>query len=112
MNTPLPGPLATGQQPYGGSPIARFVQFRRERWQRLSALLDRATAPRSSLAVAELDQLIRLYRQTSGDLAIAQRDFPGDRLVLFLNQLVSRAYGVIYREPPAPLSQLRRFFVR
>ena len=32
--------------------------------------------------------------------------------MLFLNQLVSRAYGVIYREPPAPLSQLRRFFVR
>ena len=62
--------------------------------------------------MAELDQLIRLYRQTSGDLAIAQRDFPGDRLVLFLNQLVSRAYGVIYQEPPAPLSQLRRFFVR
>lgn len=92
--------------------IERFVARRRARWERLSALINRATSPRSNLSVDELDELARLYRQVTGDLALARRDFPEDRATLFINQLVTRAHGVIYRDPPAPLSQLRRFFAR
>jgi uncharacterized membrane protein SpoIIM required for sporulation len=97
------------------SPIERFVGRRRPRWERLSALLDRATgvsSPRGTLSVEELNELVQLYRQATTDLAIAQRDFPGDRVALFLNQLVGRGYAVIYREPPAAASRLRRFFTR
>jgi uncharacterized membrane protein SpoIIM required for sporulation len=90
--------------------IEGFVARRRARWERLSSLLDRAGSPRSSLTVEELDELARLYRQATGDLAIARRDFPDDRSTLFVNQLVTRAHGILYREAPAPLSQLKRFF--
>lgn len=98
------------------SPIDRFVIGRRARWERLADLLDRATKARPGrrdpLAVDDLDELIRLYRQTTTDLAIARREFGQDRVTLVLNQLVARAYGYIYREPPTPLSRLRRFFAR
>lgn len=92
--------------------IERFVSRRRARWERLGALLDRTASARQPLSIDELDELARLYRQTAADLAVARRDFPDDQTTLFLNQLLARAHGVVYRDPPAPLSRLRRFFVR
>lgn len=90
--------------------IERFVANRRAHWERLSSLLSRARSPRGALSVDELDELARLYRQTTSDLAIARRDFPNDGTTQFVNELVARAYGYIYRDPPAPLAALRRFF--
>lgn len=90
--------------------IERFVSNRRPRWERLSVLLDRAASMRHSLSVDEMDEMARLYRQATGDLAVARRDFPRDPATAFVNQLVARGHSIIYREPPAPLSRLRRFF--
>jgi uncharacterized membrane protein SpoIIM required for sporulation len=90
--------------------IERFVANRRARWERLGSLLNRAHSPRSGLSVDELDELARLYRQTTSDLAVARRDFPHDGTTQFINELVARAYGYIYRGPPTPLAALRRFF--
>jgi uncharacterized membrane protein SpoIIM required for sporulation len=67
---------------------------------------------RRRLAVDELEELARLYRQTTGDLAVARRDFPDDGSTLYVNQLVARAHAVIYREAPSPLSRLKDFFLR
>ena len=92
--------------------IDGFIARRRARWERLSALLDRAGSASNPLDVDELDELARLYRQATGDLAIARRDFPDDQATLFVNQLVTRAHSILYREPPAPFSRLARFFAR
>ena len=91
--------------------IEGFVARRRGRWERLTALLDRVRSPRHPASVDELDELAVLYRRTTGDLAIARRDFPNDRSTLFINQLVARAHAIIYRERPAPLRRLRRYFM-
>src|SRR5262249_39046148 len=71
---------------------------------------DRLRSPRQPLSVDELDELATLYRRTTGDLAIARRDFPDDRSTRFVNQLVTRAHAIIYRERPASLRRFRRFF--
>ena len=92
--------------------IENFVARRRARWERLSALLDRANSARNPLTIAELDELARLYRRATGDLAVARRDFPTDRATQFVNQLVARAHSILYREPPAPWRRLRHFFTR
>src|SRR6476469_5830867 len=89
--------------------IEGFVAHRRGRWERLSALLDRARS-RRTLSVDELDEMAVLYRRATGDLAIARRDFPTDRATLFVNQLVTRGHAIIYRERPASLRRLGRFF--
>lgn len=97
--------------PSRASPIDRFVAQRRERWERLATLLERATTARSlPLSIDELDELLRLYRLTTTDLALARREFPGDRITLLVNQLVARTYGYVYRDVPSPISQLRRFY--
>jgi uncharacterized membrane protein SpoIIM required for sporulation len=91
--------------------IEGFVARRRSRWERLTALLDRMRSPNQPLSVDELDELAALYRRTTSDLAIARRDFPGDRSTFFINQLVARAHAIIYRERPAPFRRLRRYFM-
>ncbi len=90
--------------------IEGFVARRRERWERLSALLDRAASARHTLSVDELDELAVLYRRAVSDLAIARRDFPDDRSTQFVNQLVTRGHAVIYRERPASWRRFRYFF--
>ena len=54
---------------------------------------------------------MRLYRQITADLAVAQRDFPGIWLTGLLNQLVTRAHAAIYRHAPEPLARLRQFYL-
>jgi len=55
-------------------------------------------------------ELAYLYRRAAADLAIARRDFPGDRLALYLNQLVARAHAVVYRSEAGEWRGIITFF--
>ncbi len=55
-------------------------------------------------------ELAYLYRRAAADLAIARRDFPGDRLALYLNQLVARAHAVVYRSEAGEWRGIVTFF--
>lgn len=74
-----------------------FVNLKHASWQRLTALLDRARADMSGLSAEELQELGRLYRQVTSDLAIARRDFPHHAVSDYLNSLVARGHGQLYR---------------
>ena len=77
--------------------LERFVGERQADWARLEALLGRVQGGNlRSLAADDLEELTRLYRLAASDLARARRDFPGDRVVAYLNRLVSQAYAVVY----------------
>ncbi len=79
-------------------PIDRFIKERKTVWQRLEellALLDRMTLRR--LHREEVRELGRIYRRTASDLAIARAESRDPRLVNYLNSLVIRAHGRIYR---------------
>lgn len=84
----------------------QFVQARQTDWRRLEQLLQRA---QHRLTPAEVTQLGQLYRAITSDLALAQRDFPNQRVTDFLNQLVARAHAVIYRGEPLSLQRLGHF---
>ncbi|WP_448336923.1 stage II sporulation protein M [Chloroflexus aurantiacus] len=73
------------------------IRQRSTAWQRLEELIDRARGGIAQLSAAELQELGQLYRQTCTDLAIARRDYPDHLLTTYLNQLVARAHGVVYR---------------
>lgn len=78
--------------------VDQFVRARQERWQRLEQLVSRTSATRlRGLSGSEVLELGRLYRQTTSDLAISQRDFPGDRVTVYLRRLVGQAYPQVYR---------------
>ena len=64
----------------------------------------------TTLTPADLGDLGRLYRVATSDLAIAQRDFPGQRVTVYLNGLVARAHAVIYRSEPLQGRRIVRFY--
>jgi uncharacterized membrane protein SpoIIM required for sporulation len=94
-------------------PIDRFIKERRTVWQRLEELLellDRMTLRR--LHREEVRELGRIYRRTASDLAIARAESRDPRLVNYLNSLVIRAHGRIYRADAQGGRRIRDFFAR
>src|SRR5213595_1483883 len=93
-------------------PIDRFINERKKAWLRLEELLqslDRMTLRR--LKRDEVRELGRIYRRTSSDLAIARAESRDPRLVNYLNSLVIRAHGRIYRAESAEgRRRIRHFF--
>lgn len=76
-----------------------FVQRREPAWQRLSILCDKADAGATRLRGEELTEFVRLYRQAAADLAEVRSQSANLELTAFLNALVGRAYGILYRRP-------------
>jgi uncharacterized membrane protein SpoIIM required for sporulation len=89
-----------------------LYQTRQADWQRLTHLLDRAERQLTGLKPTEMQELGRLYRAATSDLAVAQRDFPEHRVALYLNQLVGRAHGIIYRGEPLATRRIVQFVTR
>jgi uncharacterized membrane protein SpoIIM required for sporulation len=75
----------------------RFVVERQGDWARLESLISRVQIGQlRALSAGELEEMTRLYRLAASDLARARRDFPGDRVVSYLNRLVSSSYSHVY----------------
>src|SRR3954471_12542689 len=94
-------------------PIDRFINERKNVWQRLEELLqllDRMTLRK--LHREEVKELGRIYRRTASDLAIARAESRDPRLVNYLNSLVIRAHGRIYRADAQGGKRIRLFFTR
>ena len=87
-----------------------FIAAKRPSWQRLEALLGKARQGRlAGLDADELYELGRLYRQATSDLAVARRDWPSHQVLVYLNTLVGRAHGEIYREEATTWRRIRDF---
>lgn len=88
-----------------------FVARRRDDWNRLEDLLARASGGRlNGLAPAQVLMLAALYRRATADLARAQRDWPGEPVHRYLNGLVARGHGVVYRRGGELLQRIRAFY--
>src|SRR5881227_4012152 len=91
----------------------RFINERKRAWQQLEdllTLLDRMSLRR--LQREEVRELGRIYRRTASDLAIARAESRDPRLVNYLNSLVIRAHGRIYRADAEGGKRLREFFTK
>ncbi len=79
------------------SALERFVAERQGDWTRLEGLVSQVQTGRvRALSANDLEEMTRLYRLAASDLARARRDFPGDRMVSYLNRLVSSSYSSVY----------------
>lgn len=83
----------------------RFIEIRKSDWERLTALIEKTT-----LTSAEVEEVGALYRATTSDLSVAQRDFPRSEITNYLNQLTAKAHSTVYRAEPFSAKQFRRFF--
>src|SRR5256885_17238379 len=94
-------------------PQDRFISNRKQAWQRLEDLLKLLdTASLRRLRREEVRELGRIYRRTASDLAIARAESRDPRLVNYLNSLVIRAHGRIYRADAQGGKRIRKFFTR
>lgn len=76
-----------------------FIEKRKANWKRLEELIEQARSMHGlrRLSRDEVRELGRSYRRAATDLAIARVESRDQRLVNYLNNLVIRAHGMIYR---------------
>jgi uncharacterized membrane protein SpoIIM required for sporulation len=91
----------------------QFVTRRKPEWERLESLVRRTTAGHLAvLRPSEVLALAALYRRATADLARAQRDWPGEPVAAYLNGLVARGHGAVYRQGGNVAGRLRTFYTR
>jgi uncharacterized membrane protein SpoIIM required for sporulation len=93
--------------------MSRFINERKDNWQRLEDLLSlvRGSSLRG-LSKIEVREFGELYRRTASDLAIARAETRDQKLINYLNSLVIRAHGKIYRADDQGANLVRQFFAR
>ena len=89
-----------------------FVEKRKGNWQRLENLLDQAEGLLGlrDLKRQEVRALGRSYRRAAADLAIARVESRDQRLISYLNNLVIRAHGMIYRAETSGWQRVWEFY--
>ncbi|MGD8370714.1 MAG: stage II sporulation protein M [Syntrophobacterales bacterium] len=97
-----------------GQSIEKFIESRRPRWERLEYLIQSLERGKAKpLKGSELPDIGRLYREATADLArlqaFQQEGSLPEELVDYLNSLVARAHGQIYRSPSPGWSKLWGF---
>lgn len=89
----------------------RFVNERKDNWQRLEDLLGMLRGTRlTGLSKMEVREFGELYRRAAADLAIARSETRDPKLINYLNNLVIRAHGKIYRAEGEGANIVRKFF--
>lgn len=93
--------------------MIRFIEERKNNWERLEDLLSILDAASlRGLSKMEVREFGELYRRAATDLAIARAETRDPQLVNYLNSLVIRAHGKIYRAEGQGVNLLWNFFAR
>jgi uncharacterized membrane protein SpoIIM required for sporulation len=82
-----------------------ILRTRGPHWRRLQELTAKAGHTFRKLSDEELEEFVRLYRQSSADLAFLTTHSSNESVVSYLNEVVGRAYSGLYREPYKPWGQ-------
>ncbi len=92
--------------------VDEFYQSRRQEWELLNTLVERAQKAPRQLSTADISRMAGMYRAASSDLALAKRDFPRHRITRYLNQVVARAHSVLYQGEPLAWKHILDFILR
>lgn len=91
----------------------RFLSDEKDNWRRLEDLLGMMTGKGlRGLSRVEVREFGELYRRAAADLAIARAETRDPKLINYLNGLVIRAHGKVYRAESRGLHTIARFFTR
>ena len=90
-----------------------LIAKRKKNWKRLEELIAKAGSVRGLRGFnrEEVRELTQIYRRTSSDLAIARVESRDQRLVNYLNNLVIRAHGMLYRTPTRGVRAVFDFYL-
>ncbi len=90
----------------------RFIKHRKNNWQRLEELLAKTDGVNGLKALprVEVRELGELYRRAATDLAIARAETRDPKLINYLNSLVIRTHGKVYRAENEGANLIWKFF--
>lgn len=89
----------------------RFLEDKKDNWQRLEDLLSMLSGSSlRGLSRVEVREFGELYRRAASDLAIARAETRDAKLINYLNSLVIRAHGKIYRAESSGTGVVWKFF--
>jgi uncharacterized membrane protein SpoIIM required for sporulation len=93
--------------------MIKFIEERKSNWERLEDLLSILDAASwRGLSKMEVREFGELYRRAAADLAIARAETRDPQLINYLNSLVIRAHGKIYRAESQGVNLLWNFFAK
>ena len=75
------------------------IRRKSQNWRRLEELTKKSRETFRSLSPAEIREYVRLYRQASADLASLRTQSSNPEIIIWLNELVARAYGQLHKRP-------------
>ncbi len=87
-----------------------FVESRKDDWRKLESYIERLSGNRPRLTGDEFREFSHLYRRAVADLAVARQRVRDERVSLYLNHLIVRAHGLIYRTERARLYTIIAFY--
>jgi uncharacterized membrane protein SpoIIM required for sporulation len=91
--------------------VNRFLEQHKDNWQRLEELLEMQSGRGlRGLSRMEVREFGELYRRAAADLAIARAETRDPKLINYLNSLVIRAHGRIYRAENQGVNLIWQFF--
>ena len=90
--------------------VEDFIAAKKPNWERLTKLLAQSRRGLGALSADEINELGRLYRSATSDLAVARRDFANHRVVDYLNGLVAQAHAAVYQSRSTRGRGLLMFF--
>ena len=91
--------------------INRFLDQKKDNWQRLEDLLAMQQGTGiHGLSRMEIREFGELYRRAASDLATARAETRDPKLINYLNSLVIRAHGKIYRAESQGVNLVLKFF--
>ena len=89
----------------------RFIEQKKDDWQRLEDILELQKGDRlGGLSKLEVREFGELYRRAAADLATARAETRDPKLINYLNNLVIRAHGKIYRAEGQGAKMIAKFF--
>ena len=89
----------------------RFLDDHKDNWQRLEDLLTmQHGSGLRGLSKMEVREFGELYRRAASDLAIARAETRDPKIINYLNSLVIRAHGKIYRAESQGANLVWKFF--
>lgn len=93
--------------------MIKLLEEKKNNWQRLEDLLNIAdSSPLGTLSKEEVRELGQLYRRAASDLAIARAETRDPKLLNYLNSLVIRGHGKVYRAESQGVKMIWDFFAK
>ncbi|MDX5476329.1 MAG: stage II sporulation protein M [Bacillaceae bacterium] len=89
--------------------LNQFIKQHRNEWSHLENSINLISKNRKNSA-KDIDQFHRQYEKAAQHLSYSQTFFPNEDITRYLNELVSKAHNLLYKDQVSSFKQVREFF--